>query len=104
MFDATKGSCEFLSRGAMQPLWQMQIAKPTECKNPILDSDVIRLPTWVRLIRMLQQPGDVGIGDTVQRIAAKFGGERFKTWAKRIGLPCGCTERQAEWNKLYPYA
>lgn len=58
---------------------------------------------WVRWVQMLRTPDDTGVGDTVQRIAAKFGGERFKSWAKRIGLPCGCTERQAEWNRMFPY-
>lgn len=58
---------------------------------------------WVRLVRFLRSPSDTGVGDTVQRIAAKFGGERFKKWAKKIGIPCGCDKRQAEWNRLYPY-
>lgn len=57
---------------------------------------------WVRILTRLQTPEDRGIGDTVQRIAAKFGGERFKRFAKRIGLPCGCTGRQARWNADYP--
>ena len=58
---------------------------------------------WVHLVRFLRSPSDIGVGDTVQRIATKFGGERFKKWAKRIGIPCGCDKRQAEWNRLYPY-
>lgn len=58
---------------------------------------------WVRLVRMLRKPEDKGVGDTVQRIAAKFGGERFKAWAERIGIPCGCVARQEEWNRVWPY-
>lgn len=58
---------------------------------------------WVRLVKMLRKPEDKGVGDTVQRIAAKFGGERFKAWSKKLGMPCGCTERQEEWNRIWPY-
>lgn len=60
-------------------------------------------PRWVRLVRILRKPEDKGVGDTVQRIAATFGGERFKAWAERIGIPCGCTQRQKEWNRVWPY-
>lgn len=58
---------------------------------------------WLRFVKMLRKPEDKGVGDTVQRIAAKFGGERFKQWSNRIGIPCGCVERQAEWNRIWPY-
>jgi len=59
-------------------------------------------PRWVRILQRLYKPQDIGLGATVNRIAARFGGERFKVWATKIGLPCGCTEREAHWNKLYP--
>ena len=59
-------------------------------------------PRWVKLIQRLSKSQDIGLGATVKRIAAKFGGERFKVWSKRIGLPCACTEREVEWNRLYP--
>jgi hypothetical protein len=58
---------------------------------------------WVRWVKLLRKPEDRGVGDTVARIAAKFGGERFKAFSKRIGIPCGCTERQAAWNEQWPY-
>lgn len=59
--------------------------------------------TWIRFIKLIRKPEDKGVGDTVARIAAKFGGDRFKAFSKRIGIPCGCTQRQAEWNRLWPY-
>lgn len=62
----------------------------------------VKPPRWVRLLQRLSKPQDIGLGATVSRIAARFGGERFKGWATKIGLPCGCTEREAHWNKLYP--
>ena len=58
---------------------------------------------WVRWVKLLRKPEDAGVGDTVARIAAKFGGERFKAFSKRIGIPCGCTERQESWNRQWPY-
>ncbi len=58
---------------------------------------------WVRLVKLLRNSSDAGVGDTVARIAAKFGGERFKAFSKRIGMPCGCVERQVAWNERWPY-
>lgn len=66
-------------------------------------ADTRKINRWVRMVKLLRKPEDSGLGDTVQRIAAKFGGERFKAFAKRIGIPCGCSDRQAEWNRLFPY-
>lgn len=58
---------------------------------------------WVCLVKAFSKPEDKGVGDTVQRYAAMLGGEKFKAWAEDLGIPCGCTERQLEWNKLWPY-
>lgn len=61
-------------------------------------------PIWVLLVSYLRTPKDTGVGDTVQRYAAMLGGEQFKVWAKKLGMPCGCTTRQKEWNLRYPYS
>lgn len=58
---------------------------------------------WVAALSRLRKPEDEGVGDTAQRLAAKFGGERYKRFMKRIGAPCACEKRQAEWNQLYRY-
>lgn len=60
-------------------------------------------PAWALSIKRLSKPVDAGVGDTVNRLLGKFG-ERFKQTMKWLGVECGCEERQAEWNKLYPYA
>lgn len=86
--------------------WPEQMPQHTvkcRCGRDMLVGQPSKMLPWVRFVRLLRKPEDKGIGDTVQRIAAKFGGERFKAFAKRIGLPCRCTERQAEWNQLWPY-
>lgn len=62
-----------------------------------------RDPAWVRLVSYFRSPEDKGVGDTVQRYAAMLGGEAFKAWSKKLGMPCGCTQRQVEWNAKYPY-
>lgn len=62
-----------------------------------------RWPLWATLVRVCKFETDKGVGDTIHRIASEIGAERFKTWAEQCGIPCGCTERQAKWNELYPY-
>jgi hypothetical protein len=74
----------------------------TPKKCPRCEVDNAKSPLWVRLLQRLSKPEDIGLGATIKRIAAKVGGERFKAWSTKIGLPCGCTEREAEWNRLYP--
>lgn len=60
-------------------------------------------PKWVSLVRLLRIPSDTGIGDTLQRQFAKLGGEQFKEWAAKLGIDCGCTQKQDYYNKKYPY-
>jgi len=74
--------------------------KPKKCPKCEIRND--RPPRWVSLLQRLSTSQDIGLGATVKRIAGKVGGKRFITWSKRIGLPCGCTEREIEWNNLYP--
>ena len=62
-----------------------------------------KMPLWVRALRWLRTQDDRGVGDTAQRIAAKFGGERFKRFSKKVGLPCACAKRQDAWNARWPY-
>lgn len=58
---------------------------------------------WAKIVSRFRQEGDKGVGDTFERLARHFGGERIKAWSKRLGIPCGCCGRQAAWNRLYPY-
>jgi hypothetical protein len=82
-----------------------------KCRNCTLgkqaSTSVVRkapiIPPWVHLISYFKSPDDLGIGDTVARYAAMLGGEAFKAWSKKLGMPCGCTQRQREWNARYPY-
>jgi hypothetical protein len=61
-------------------------------------------PLAARLIARLAQPQDKGLGDTIERIAAKRGGDWFKAAHKAItGADCGCPDRQANLNEKFPY-
>lgn len=70
---------------------------PTIPEQEAIDS---RLIGWVRWLRT---PEDTGVGDTVERLLAKAGGRKIKKMLERIGVGCGCTDRQAALNRKYPY-
>lgn len=60
-------------------------------------------PRWVRHLARFRKPTDRGFGDTLERIAGKFGRE-WKQIHKRIfGRACGCETRRDELNRTYPY-
>lgn len=60
-------------------------------------------PSWATALSRFKKDEDTGVGDTAQRVFARLGGEAFKWMASKLGMPCGCTGRQADWNRLYPY-
>jgi hypothetical protein len=59
-------------------------------------------PAWAKLVASEAEEPDTGVGDTIAR---KLGiaGELFKSWAKTLGIPCGCATRQKRFNAMYPY-
>jgi hypothetical protein len=91
----------------------------TASKKPQQDNEIIRslaalfdLPPlskpedWPLLIRGISRqriPSDTGVGDTVERILAKMGGDQFKWVMARLGVDCGCGSRQEWLNRVYPY-
>jgi hypothetical protein len=60
-------------------------------------------PPWASAVALLRADPDVGVGDTIERWATRFGGKQFQMMAAAVGLPCRCAERQAEYNAKYPY-
>ncbi len=61
---------------------------------------------WPRLLRSIARkriPGDAGLGDTLQRLFARLGGEWLKAAIAKLGIDCGCANRQAWLNHHYPY-
>ena len=60
-------------------------------------------PAWAKSLRDQKQDGETGVGDTVFRILGQTG-ETFKEYFKRAtGKDCGCTIRQANLNREFPY-
>lgn len=57
----------------------------------------------INRITALKKPNDSGLGDTVERIFAKFGGTQFKWVMDKLGVNCGCEDRKNYLNRVYPY-
>lgn len=65
--------------------------------------DTASWPRWARLVARLRRTTDRGVGDTIQRLAARIGGERYKALRDRLGVPCACVATQDALNVEYPY-
>ena len=61
-------------------------------------------PMWALRLSRRRKPGDAGVGDTAQRKYARWGGEIYKRFMRKIGKSCGCNAAQASWNAMYPYS
>ena len=79
------------------------ITKLTPPPNPLAEVPHEKWPAWALGVELLKKPEDAGVGDTVRRYADKLGGIQFKAMMAALGAPCKCAERQALWNKQYPY-
>jgi len=65
---------------------------------------VTQWPFTVRAIAMLKNDQDLGVGDTIARHLERFGSDGFKRLYKKItGIDCGCPQRQAILNSMFPY-
>lgn len=61
-------------------------------------------PLVVKAMAIFRKETDKGVGDTLQRWAAKLGGEVFKEkYQEYMGEDCGCGNRQERMNLRYPY-
>lgn len=67
-------------------------------------------PLRVRMVARLRKPEDKGVGDTLARLINTLpaykgtgAGDAFKAITTRLGIDCGCGQRQARANQLYPY-
>ena len=60
-------------------------------------------PIWAKALRQFSKPEDKGIGDVVARIIGDENSEAFKScYEATFHQPCGCTGRQAKWNREFP--
>lgn len=64
-------------------------------------------PLWAEAMREMKTDGELGVGDTVERLHGEFGSDTWKTWhAETFGVfkPCkGCRNWKASWNGAYRY-
>ena len=58
-----------------------------------------KLIQWLKLFAI---ESDRGVGDIVERMLSKVGGRAIKMSLKKLGVNCGCTNRQEALNKKYP--
>ena len=61
--------------------------------------DQSKWPLLARSAAKLAKPDEIGVGDTVQRLAAFVGGEQFKALVPN----CGCSDRRQWLNQRFPY-
>lgn len=59
-------------------------------------------PKWASAVASFAKPEDKGVGDTVKRMLGSAG-VLFQATLQALGLPCGCDQRQAEYNARFPY-
>jgi|GEM_PF-3725823 len=60
-------------------------------------------PLIIRGIARRKKPDDRGVGDTIERLLSKMGGDQFAWLMDKLGIDCGCGDRQASLNAWYPY-
>lgn len=80
----------------------LPISEPTqaEYRHAVTKVKVPKRPGF--LIRF-RSDSDTGLGDTVERLIAMFGGKRIEAILKRLGINCGCGDRKAWLNRNWPY-
>ena len=62
-------------------------------------------PLAAKIIRRMSLDHEAGVGSTLTRLLAGVGGDQFKRWYKKLtGTDCGCSDRAAKLDAMYPYA
>lgn len=79
------------------------IVKEAQQQGKLSDEQQPSESLIVRGIIRLRVPTDKGLGDTLGRLIAKFGGRKFKSILARLSINCGCDGRQQKLNEMYPY-
>jgi hypothetical protein len=61
-------------------------------------------PAWAKDLAQDRHPEDAGLGDTIVHVIGAARSARFKSWFKeKLGITCGCIERQRWLNQRFPY-
>lgn len=94
-----------ISLAADMPVIYVKINIPSTFRSPvapIVPVPYAAWPAWANTTAAKRQPGETGVGDTKKRLYG-VSGEIYKAAMKLLGMPCGCAERQAEFNITFPY-
>lgn len=85
--------------GSVHPAWTDWVATKAV--------PVAEWPALIRWIARHEQPGEIGVGDTLERLLRNKGGAAFKSITARLGIDCGCGDstsgRQGALNRRFPY-
>lgn len=64
-------------------------------------------PLAVKAVAAQRRPGEIGVGDTLKRLidvtSLNFANLFAAAYKKLVGRECGCGDRQAKLNQMYPY-
>ena len=89
------------------------VRRPRDAKLPAVEFVTLRVkapvavpraqwPWWAKRIAAKRADDDTGVGDTFKRWLGKPG-ELIEATTEAAGVDCGCSDRRARWNALYPY-
>lgn len=77
--------------------------KPLERPNTVANI-IAKNQRLVRILKRFRKPEDIGLGDTVARLAGGKNGKRFADWISDwFGTICGCENAQKWLNAKFPY-
>lgn len=108
---AAAGYCPLAKYGGARPDdWDRRpkaLAQLTPLRITVPASVVVPREKWpfvIRVVARQKKDGDKGVGDTAKRILHRMGADGLAwLYEKATGQPCGCPDRQAKLNALYPY-
>jgi hypothetical protein len=93
-----------IARGRGAPFRVQLIVMPQMPRSNKLARFIARSPMLIKKLQRFRRPEDIGLGDTVARLAGGAQGKRFAGWfMERIGKICGCDDAQNWLNRMFPY-
>lgn len=94
----------FSSAGIAKPVRCPECGGTVTCEATAARTTRETRPHWAKLVeRWFRKPDDIGVGDSFERMSEALGADRVAKFVKRWGIDCGCANRKAKWNRLYPY-
>jgi hypothetical protein len=80
------------------------VARRVVVARPVQPVPRDQWPLVVKAMALAAKPEDKGVGDTAKRMLAGMGADALaKLYEQATGRECGCKDRAARLNALYPY-